>query len=202
MKIYDIGGGRVPAIDTDRKRALDAYVVGIDVDQNELDQAPPGSYDEWVCVDITRFEGKEEADLVICKAVLEHVRNVDDGFRAICSSLKVGGKAAVFAPSRNAVYARLNLLLPETWKNCALQRLQCQQGFPAHYDRCTPRDFRYLASRHGMEVVEEKVYFMSNYFQYFFPLYFLWRLWTLIFYWSSKNQAAESMSMVFEKRSC
>ena len=34
-----------------------------------------------ICADITRFKGGGDADLIICQAVLEHVKDVEGAFR-------------------------------------------------------------------------------------------------------------------------
>jgi len=68
------------------------------------------------------FGGQGDADLIICQALLEHVKNVDQAFAAIASILKPGGLALIFVPSRNALYARLNLLLPQDLKRKSFMR--------------------------------------------------------------------------------
>src|SRR5689334_4555915 len=57
MRIYDVGGGKNPAIDREIKEALDLTVVGLDIDPRELERAPEGAYDETICVDLTQYAG-------------------------------------------------------------------------------------------------------------------------------------------------
>ena len=95
------------------KRRLGARVVGLDISQSAPDAAPAGAYDQVVCADLTAYQGRGDADFVICQTLMEHVTNVEQAFRALSSILKPGGGLLVFTPSRNAVFARLNLLLPE-----------------------------------------------------------------------------------------
>jgi 2-polyprenyl-6-hydroxyphenyl methylase/3-demethylubiquinone-9 3-methyltransferase len=111
---------------------------------------------------------------------------------------------AIFVPSRNAVFARLNLLLPEPIKRFILFRIfphkaSGHEGFKAYYDRCTPRDFKAMAFRHGFKVDLERFYFTSSYFSFFTPLYVLWRLWLLMFHRIAGDQAAETFVMVLRK---
>ena len=74
------------------------------------------------------------------------------------------------------------------------------QGFPAYYDRCTPRDFRAMAAQAGLEVVETRCYYRSGYFDWFFPLLLAWRLWMLLaFAVIGREQAAETFSMALRK---
>jgi SAM-dependent methyltransferase len=203
LKVYDVGGGKIPYIDHRRKAELGLAVVGLDIDREELRRAPRGAYDEMICADITRFKGGGDADLIICQAMLEHVKDVEGAFAAMASILKPGGKALLFVPSRNAIYARLNLVIPEGMKRKILFAIfpafRSCGGFPAYYDRCTPRQFHLLAERHGLEVEEERAYFITCYFSFFFPAYFVWRIWILLFHLIAGDQAAESFSMALRK---
>lgn len=204
MEIYDVGGGKNPYIDRQTKERLALRVVGLDIDANELSRAESGLYDETVCADISSFSGKKSADLVICQALLEHVRDVEGAFASIDSILKPGGRALIFVPSRNAVFARLNLVLPEKFKRWILfsvfPQTRHSQGFPSYYDRCTPSDFQLLARRHGFQEVESRCYYQSTYFSFFFPMYLVWRLWVLMFWLVRGEQAAETFSMALTKR--
>lgn len=56
--IYDVGGGKNPYLDPERKEQLHATVIGVDVSLHELNQAPAGSYDEVICADIMNYQGK------------------------------------------------------------------------------------------------------------------------------------------------
>lgn len=203
LKVVDVGGGKCPFLDPGTKAELNLFVVGLDIDRNELSAAPTGVYDETVCSDITKHRGREDADLVICQAVLEHVQNTDQAFAAISSILTKNGRALIFVPSRNAVFARLNLLLPQTLKQKILFAIQPQtigHGFPAYYDKCTPSGFRKLAERHGMAIEEERVYFESDYFSVLTPVHLVWRLWLLLFHVLAGNQAAETFCVALKKK--
>lgn len=203
LKIYDVGGGKHPYIREGTKADLGLTVVGLDIDRDELGKAPQRTYDEVVCADITEYEGRRDADLIICQAVLEHVKDVDKAFAAMASILKPGGRALIFVPSRNTLYARLNLMMPEVLKKKLLFAIfpsfRSGAGFPCYYDRCTPRNFRALAGRHGLEVEEERLYFWNGYFSCFVPAYLAWRLWSLFFHLMAEDQSAESFSMALKK---
>lgn len=204
LRIYDVGGGKHPYISRELKEKKELNVIGLDIDAEELRGAPPGAYDEVVCADITKFRGHGDADLVICQAVLEHVRNTEEAFAALASMVKPGGRVLIFVPSRNAVFARINLLLPERLKRKILYTVypqsKTQGGFPSYYDRCTPRSFAELAGRHDLEVEEKRAYYCSNYFTFLFPVHVAWRLWVLLFHLFAGEQAAETFSMSLRKR--
>jgi 2-polyprenyl-6-hydroxyphenyl methylase/3-demethylubiquinone-9 3-methyltransferase len=201
--VYDVGGGKNPLIDTQRKSQLGLRIIGLDVDPGELAAAPPGCYDQTICADIVSYRGCGDADLVICQALLEHVRDTGEALEAIATILKPGGKALLFVPSRNAVYARMNLLLPQKLKERILfwiyPERRRNQGFPAYYDRCTPAALEALARRKGLRAVERHFYFQSDYFRFCFPLHALWRCWVLLFRHLAGDQAAETFSLVLRK---
>ena len=180
-----------------KQAAVDALAAG-------LTRAPAGLYDETICADITEYRGNGQADLVICQAVLEHVANTEKALRSIASCLKSGGKALLFVPSRNAVYARLNMIMPDSWRKWIIGKLMPEsahmRGFKAYYDRCTPGQFRTMADQCGFEVVDVKCYFISSYFSHFFPLYVLWRCWMRLFYLCNGENAAETFTMTLRKR--
>lgn len=203
QRVYDIGGGKNPYVDAATKRRLRLVVVGVDISSNELDRAPVGSYDRTVACDVGSYRGSQDADLVVSSAVLEHVQDVEGAFDALASLLTPGGHALLFVPSRNALFARLNLLLPEGVKRRALDTVRgernASEGFPSYYRFCTPRDFRRLAEERGLVVVHERWYYVSSYFFSFVPAYLIWRGWVLACRRVDPRQSAETFSMVLRK---
>lgn len=201
LTVFDVGGGKQPYIDRKTKENFALRIVGLDIDANELARAPQGLYDEVICADITKFVGTGTADLLVCQALLEHVSDVSAAFRSFASILKPGGRAVVFVPSRNAVFARLNLLLPEGFKRWMLFKIFPQAkvgaGFPSFYDRCTPLEFRELLRLNSLREIEFRPYFESAYFSFFFPGHILWRLWTQLFRLMKGDQAAETFCLAF-----
>lgn len=201
--IYEVGGGKHPSIDLATKRRLGLRIVGIDISAAELAAAPGGIYDATITGDICSIRGAGDGDLVICKGVLEHVEDADCAFRGLTSLLHPGGIALLFVPSRNALFSRLNRMLPQSLKRRLLFAIfphkQVDSGFPAWYDRCTPRQFRALARLNGMQVLDEHHYFRSTYFSFFFPLYLGWRYWILTLHALLGSEAAETFSMVLQR---
>jgi trans-aconitate methyltransferase len=203
FKIYDVGGGKSPCISYNQKIRHGLHITGIDIDANELAAAPYDLYDSTLCADITNYRGQSDGDLVIARTVLEHVKDTKAAFAGLASLVKPGGKILVFVPSRNAVFARLNLLLPESLKRKILFAVfpdkKELQGFAAHYDLCTPRDFKKLAAENGLTVEREYLYFISSYFSFFFPAYLIWRLWIFAFEYLAGEQSAETFALVLRK---
>jgi SAM-dependent methyltransferase len=205
--VIEIGGGKNPLISAAEKRELNLRVIGLDISERELGAAPVGIYDRTICADITQYSGPACADTAICAALLEHVRDTGAALSAIASLLKPGGVALLFIPSRNAVYARINQIVPESFKRWLLRAIYGDfpeikaelTGFPAYYDRCTPRDICTIAVGAGFTVQRLQVYFASGYFQFLPPLYVAWRLWQIAFKTIAGDQAAETFTVVLKK---
>jgi len=203
MRVYDIGGGKAPYVDTELKKKLSLTVVGLDISRAELTSAPVGVYDQIINADITKYQGNGDADIVICQALLEHVESLPQALDGIISILKPKGVALIFVPSRNAVFARLNIVLPQKLKVFILTKIfpnaKGKQGFPAFYHLCTPKDFKRLIKLNNCELVEERLYYKSTYFSFFLPFYLMWRMWVLLYYIVNKEQSAETFSLVIRK---
>jgi 2-polyprenyl-3-methyl-5-hydroxy-6-metoxy-1,4-benzoquinol methylase len=140
---------------------------------------------------------------VICCTLLEHVEDTGAAIRTIASLLKKDGLALVFIPSRKALFARLNLLLPEALKRRILFGIFPEksraQGFPSFYDSCSPKEITQICVTHGLTVVDAKYYFTSSYFSFFVPLYVIWRLWLITARWWNGNDAAETFSFALRR---
>lgn len=179
MVVADVGGGKKPYFPS-RDPRIDQY-VGLDIDQNELDQAPSGSYDSIRAQDITRPDSDLEGkfDLIICKNTLEHVADAEAAIAGLSQMLKPGGRCYLAAPCRLAPFAILNRWVPERLKRAMLFRFlpeKAGDGFVARYDRCTPSEFRSIIKARNAIVFYEKRFFWSSYFSIFLPAYIVWRL--------------------------
>ena len=75
------------------------------------------------------------------------------------------------------------------------------RSWPITAGACTPRDFRMLAAKRGLNVEQASFHYISSYFSFMFPLYVLWRLWVLGFHAVAGEQAAESFCMAVAKPS-
>ncbi len=201
--VYDVGGGKHPVLSPAQKSNASVRVIGLDIDADELSRAPSGCYDGVVCADIAGFTGASDADVVLCASVIEHVRDTPAALRAVASILKIGGHAVFYVPCRNAVFARLNLCIPEKLKQMLLSLLVPKSkgycGFQAFYDHCTPTDFVRAARRAGLQVELIKPYWYSPYFAWFAPAFLLWRGWVLLARAIAGRQAAEAFAIVLKR---
>ena len=201
--VYEVGGGKHPLHSAQEKERRGLRVVGLDIDGGELIRAPRGAYDATIQADITRYRGCEDANVVICQTLLEHVVDTPAAFAGLASILKKDGVALLFAPSKNALYARVNLLLPENLKRKLLRflypELADKSGFPGRYHRCTLSEFEEMARGQGLDVLQKRAYYYSAYFSFFAPLHVLWRLWLWIFFLLARERAAETFSLALRK---
>lgn len=203
-KIYDLGGGSQPFITLGEKERLGLTVIGLDIDSAELAGAPPGIYDQEIVADLCSFVGPGDGDLAVCQATLEHVPDTAGAMRALATIVKPGGRIFIFAPSRNALFARINLILPENLKKRILYALFPQKaaghdGFKAFYDQCTPREIEALAAKNGLVIEERQLFWISSYFMAFTPAYLTWRLWQVANYVIRGDDAAETFLYVLGK---
>jgi SAM-dependent methyltransferase len=157
-----------------------------------------------IAADLCQYRGDGTADLVICMATLEHVPDAAGAIRAIASCLRPGGRACLFMPSRNAVFARLNLILPQRLKerllfNLIPEKAAGHDGFPAFYNACTPRQMIDLARSAGLEPETRELYWISSYFMILTPVFVIWRVWQGLFWLIARDQAAETFALVLRK---
>ncbi len=202
--VYDLGGGSRPSLTAAEKRERRVHLVGLDISAEELAAAPPGVYDRTIAADLCTFIGAGDADMVVCQATLEHVPDTRGAMRGLATAVKPGGRVLIFAPCRNAAFARLNLALPEGLKRRLLFALfpakaQGHDGFKAYYDCCTPREIEALARANGLAVEERKLFWTSSYFTVFAPAFVLWRLWQGAAYLLLGKNAAETFVYVLRK---
>ncbi|MGM0598315.1 MAG: class I SAM-dependent methyltransferase [Candidatus Rifleibacteriota bacterium] len=203
LKIVDVGGGKKPVISLAQKEGLGLKITGFDLSSRELKKAPQGIYDHIFTGDICKTCINLNADLVICIAVLEHVKDTEAALKNIAAMLNPEGKALIFVPCRNSIYAQLNLILPQNLKRTLLSFLcpgsEKYQGFKSFYDRCTPAKFKQNVRKACLKVIDEYYYFQSDYFSFFLPLHVLYRLTTLLLRRSLGNDAAETFTLLLQR---
>ena len=110
---------------------------------------------------------------------------------------------AHFIPCRNALFARLNLLLGNERARKILFAVQpgktTTSGFKAYYDRCTPTRMSQLCTDNGLQIDQLNAYFSSDYCSFFAPLYSLDMLRQLTTQMLRQRDLAESFVIVASK---
>jgi SAM-dependent methyltransferase len=204
IAILDVGGGKHPCVTPEMTLRADVRLVGLDIDAAELEQAPPGAYDHTIVTDLTQYRGAPEFDLVVCRAVMEHVADAQGALYAIASVLKSGGQALVFLPSSQALFAKLNRAMPQRLKENMLYAIYPEMrsiaGFPAYYNRATLPQYRRMCAEAGLEIVESQRYFSSRYFHAFVPAWALWRLYLGARYLADRDNFCETFALTLRKR--
>jgi SAM-dependent methyltransferase len=202
--VADVGGGKTPLLTRAEVEERAVRYFGVDIDPNELACAPAGVYAATHVCDVVAATVDLHADVVLCQSILEHVRDNEAAFRNLAGMCKPGGLLLTFCPSRRALFAILNRWLPQSWKRRLLFSIfpeaRERHGFPAFYDRCTPREFIQIADRAGFDVVELRLYFASGYLMFFWPLYALWRLAYMPLMVLNPKAFCETFAFVFRKR--
>jgi 2-polyprenyl-6-hydroxyphenyl methylase/3-demethylubiquinone-9 3-methyltransferase len=175
QRVLDVGGGKNPAISLHRKQALGLHVVGLDVSEGELLQAPPGTYDAIVVGDVATVSIPGDYDLIFSRSVLEHVAEPGAAVANLAGVLTPGGIMAHVMPCRNAPFAVLNRWLGNRMARRLLFAISPEKredsGFQAYYRECTPAGLSGVCRESGLEVVKVIPYYRSDYTSFFAPLY-------------------------------
>ncbi|MCA9343928.1 methyltransferase domain-containing protein [Candidatus Saccharibacteria bacterium] len=204
-RVCDVGAGKRPFIGTEIPKQSQ-YIIGIDIDKHELEQAPPNIYDKTMVADIGSSDTKTKginATVVICEAVLEHVKNNTQAIKNISELTANQGTIALFIPSRYALFAIINRWLPESIKRKLLFSIfpgtEHAQGFPAYYNQCTPDKITRLLESNNVTVQKVIPYYQCTYFSFFLPAHVAWRFYQLISYGLLRSKASESFSIIGTK---
>ena len=120
------------------------------------------------------------ADLVVSRAVVEHIHDNATFFHNCACVLRPGGVMVHAFSGRFAPFALTNRLLPNRLTRPLIGYLhpywreEGNYGFPAFYDRCYFSAVKDLLRRNGFENARfTLLYYQSVYFTFFFPLFVL-----------------------------
>lgn len=203
MRVLDVGSGKCPLIDQATRLQLGLHVTGLDISAEELQQAPDGSYDETVVMDAAAGRIPGRYDLILSHTVLEHVRDTPAAIFGLTEALVPGGTMAHFLPCRNAVFARLNLSVGNRVARRLLKIIypghSAVNGFPAYYNRCTPRQLGRLCKDYGLNVVETRAYFASSYLRFLAPLHALDLVRQVSLMWLGAESLCETFTLIARK---
>jgi SAM-dependent methyltransferase len=200
QRVLDVGGGKHPTIPVQTKRDLGLSIVGLDIDGEELAQAPAGAYDQTVVGDVATARIPGEYDLVFSRTVLEHVRDPRAAITNLASVLVPGGMMAHVVPCRNAPFAIANRWLGNRLARQLLFAIAPHKrensGFPAFYRECTPARLSRLCRECNLGVVNVTPYYNTGYTSFFAPLYTVEMLRQVLMYSLGLENLAETFSIV------
>jgi SAM-dependent methyltransferase len=124
------------------------------------------------------------ADLILSRALLEHVNGVPAAIGHMGRVLKPGGTALHLVPCRYSLFGMASRLLPFgpllALTHMVMPHTRDQIEFPVVYDNCWPqameREFRRAGFR---DVAIDVTWACPGYFEAVFPLFLLHALWEL-----------------------
>jgi 2-polyprenyl-6-hydroxyphenyl methylase/3-demethylubiquinone-9 3-methyltransferase len=175
--VLDVGAGRRWHFAPEFKHA-GMRLIGVDIDGDEL--VDNELLDSKITADVclTLQVPDNSIDFVMARAAVEHFHDTEAFLRNVQAALKPNGRLIVTFPNKNAPFALINRAIPASWARWLLKTFipgsEGRLGFTAHYDLCTPAEFRDALRRTGFSVEREYAsYFSSVYFAGLLPIYVL-----------------------------
>jgi len=174
--ILDVGAGTGSLFSPDKPPG--GRVICLDISREQLAQNRDA--DELLLADAGQEIPLPDAsvDLVVSRAVIEHIKSPQDFFRHSHRVLKPGGYAIHVLPCKLAWFAIINRLLPQSLGRKILFYLKPSSrgegGFPAFYHKCYYSGIRKILGETGFILKEARFYHLQHlYFDFFFPLFLL-----------------------------
>ena len=203
-KIADIGGGKKPIKSLYEQTNIPNKIVydGYDISKKEFEIAR-NKYTNIYELDLNQTNNKfaKKYDLILCNNTLEHLNNVSKGIKNLTLMVKNKGRIYIKMPCKYSIYSQLNLILPNKFKNKIMHWIfpsKKGDGFPAFYDKATPIEIINIFRKEGFFLEEYNYVKWSSYFTFLFPLYFVWRIITIVQNLIIKDYC-ESFEMIFYK---
>lgn len=177
--IVDVGGGRKFFYADQIDPAGRLKLVAIDISPEELEQNR--DVDETHVADVSKEIPMPDgsADLILTRALLEHVDGVPGAIREMARVLRPGGIALHFVPSRYSLFGMAARWLPfGPLLNITLKLAPWLKseafGFKVHYDCCYPAALEREFKSAGFSSVETQVSWSCDYFFVgVYPIYLL-----------------------------
>jgi SAM-dependent methyltransferase len=176
--VLDLGGGRrcvyARAVDPPGRVKL----IAIDISPEEL--AQNADVTEAYVADVAAGLPLPDAsvDLILSRALLEHVDGVPAAVRHMARVLRPGGVALHFVPCRYSLFgiaARLLPFGPLLWlTHTILPHTRDVVGFPVYYDHCYPQALEGEFHMAGFSDVQlQNTWACPGYFMAIYPLFLL-----------------------------
>jgi SAM-dependent methyltransferase len=176
--VVDLGGGRRCVYAGAVRGDQDIRLVAVDVDAEEL--AQNGDVDETRVADVASGLPFDDAsvDLLLSRALLEHVDGVPAAARHMARVLRPGGVALHLVPGRNSLFGLAARLLPFGPLLRILHRVRPetrgQVEFDVHYDHCHPAALEHVFREAGFGDVDIQLcWAQPGYFEEIYPLFLL-----------------------------
>lgn len=177
-KVLDLGGGRRCIYAAAVQPAGRLTLIAVDISPEEL--AANRDVDERVTADIAMEipVASASVDLVLSRALLEHVDGVPASIKEMARVIKPGGTAMHLVPCRYSLFGIAARVLPFekllwlTHKMMPWTRGEVE--FPVRYDRCWPQALEEEFRGAGFSKVETLItWAQPGYFEAVYPLFLL-----------------------------
>ena len=172
--VLEVGGTDKPLL----KRSKGITYDGLDIEHKEHCES---IYDSFFVQSI-EHPIKKKYDIIISKAVLEHVHDNDASVKQMFKALQTGGYAIHYLPSKYHPYSLALKLLGSKWQRRLIIVLRPwaanETGYPAFFDKCSPKQMRKMFKTKGFNEIKILPFYRANdYFRFFLPFYLAVTLW-------------------------
>jgi ubiquinone/menaquinone biosynthesis C-methylase UbiE len=177
--VLDLGGGRSCIYAKEVEPPGRVRLIAVDISAEEL--ALNADVAETCVADVAHHLPMPDAstDLILSRALLEHVEGVPEAIREMARVLRPGGAALHLVPCRYSLFGTAARLLPFgpllrlTFRLAPWFR-QYAFGFPVHYDHCFPQALEREFMKAGFSKVELQLsWSCDSFFLGIYPLYVL-----------------------------
>jgi SAM-dependent methyltransferase len=170
MRILDVGAGSLPVVPVEDRPPGVEY-VGLDVEEDELLKAPPGSYDDHRVADITVLQPDlvEGFDLVLSWLTMEHVEDVPLALHNLGRYQRPGGRFLGYLAGSRSIGSVLNRVIPHSVEKLLMHRLlgrEPETVFRAHYDHCTYDELTTVAETAWAHAEVQPIFTAGWYFSF------------------------------------
>lgn len=172
--VLEVGGIEKPLLQLSKQIRYD----GLNIEYKEQYER---IYDNFIVQSI-EDPIRYKYDLIISRAVLEHVQDNQASIKQMSQALRRGGYTIHYLPSKYHPYSLLLRLSGPEWQRRLIKILRPwarnKTGYPAFFDKCSPKEMRKLFKSEGFDCVTIIPFFRANdYFRFFLPLYIAVTLW-------------------------
>jgi ubiquinone/menaquinone biosynthesis C-methylase UbiE len=174
--VLDLGGGRRCVYASAVRPPSRVRLIAVDVSaaELELNRDVAETYVADVATELPMPD--KSVDLILSRALLEHVEGVPSAVRHMARVLKPGGVALHLVPCRYSLFATAARLLPFGLLLRLTHRVMPSTrgviGFPVHYDHCYPQALeRELRAAGFTDVQFRLTWACPGYFEPIFPLF-------------------------------
>lgn len=174
--VVDLGGGRRCVYHHALRPEIELVAVDISAEELALNQHADRTVVADVSVDLPLAD--RSVDLLVSRAVLEHVPDVAAAARQMARVVKPGGETLHLVPCRNSLFALAVRVLPFRPLLRALHTVLPatvdQVEFEVHYDRGWPAAMETVFRDAGFHDVRVEVtWAQPGYFEAFYPVFLL-----------------------------